>query len=104
MHLAPASFDPQAIKGEIVQYCRGLTASIKNHHALIAQSFSQCTLGKVKTVSITPSNLEISSTGKELSYTSLQSPYQAPPTPVPPNSKEQTLGESCDTSKKSSKP
>ena len=39
MHLAPASFDPQLIKEEILQYCKGLIASTKNNHALVEQSF-----------------------------------------------------------------
>ena len=39
MHLAPASFDPQLIKGEILQHCKGLIASIKNNHLLAEQSF-----------------------------------------------------------------
>lgn len=33
MHLASVSFDPQLIKGEAFQDCKGLTASIKNNHA-----------------------------------------------------------------------
>ena len=39
MLLASASFDPQLIKGEAFQYCKGLTASIKNNCALVEQSF-----------------------------------------------------------------
>lgn len=39
MHLASVSFDPQLIKGEAFQDCKGLTASIKNNHALVEQSF-----------------------------------------------------------------
>ena len=39
MHLASASFDPQLIKGEAFQDCKGLTASIKNNCALVEQSF-----------------------------------------------------------------
>lgn len=35
MHLAFASFDPQLIKGEIQQYCKGLTGSIKNNHVFM---------------------------------------------------------------------
>lgn len=30
MHLAPASFDPHLVKGDILQYCKGLIASIEN--------------------------------------------------------------------------
>ena len=54
MYLAPASFNPQLIKGEILQYYKGLIASIKNNHVLVEQSFhgvpledkdnKQCTL------------------------------------------------------------
>ena len=33
VHLAPASFDPQLIKGNGLQYGKGITASIKNNHA-----------------------------------------------------------------------
>ena len=32
MHLAPAPFDMQLIKGDILQYHKGLTASIKSNH------------------------------------------------------------------------
>lgn len=39
MHLNLDSLDPQLIKGKIFQYCKGLTASIKNNHALVEQSF-----------------------------------------------------------------
>ena len=45
MHLVPASFDPQLIKGDILQYCRGLIASVENKHALIEQSFHCALLG-----------------------------------------------------------
>ena len=39
MHLAPASFDPQLIKGDILQYCKGLIVSIKDNHVLLEQFF-----------------------------------------------------------------
>ena len=39
MHLTPASFDPQLVKGEILQYCKGLIASIINNHNWVEQSF-----------------------------------------------------------------
>ena len=39
MHLTPASFDPQLIKGETLQYYKGLIASIKNNHVLVEQPF-----------------------------------------------------------------
>ena len=45
MHLVPASFDPRLIKGEILQYCKGLIASIKNNHVLVEQSFHSEPLG-----------------------------------------------------------
>ena len=45
MHLALASFDSQLIKGEILQYCKGLTASIKNNHVLVEQSFHSVLVG-----------------------------------------------------------
>ena len=35
MHLAPVSFDPQQIKGEKLQYCKDLIASIKNNYVLL---------------------------------------------------------------------
>ena len=38
MHLALACFDPELIKGEILQYCKDLLASIKNNHILVEQS------------------------------------------------------------------
>ena len=45
MHLAPASFNPQLIKGEVLQYCKGQVVSIKNNHALVEQSFHSAPLG-----------------------------------------------------------
>ena len=45
MHLVPAYFDPQPIKGEIVQYCKGLIASIKNNHVLVQQLFHSVSSG-----------------------------------------------------------
>ena len=39
MHLAPATFDPQLIKGDMLQYGKGLIASVENNHALAKQSF-----------------------------------------------------------------
>lgn len=38
-HLSPASFDSKLIKGEILQYCKSKSASIKNNHVLAEQSF-----------------------------------------------------------------
>ena len=43
--LAPASFDPQLIKEEILQYYKGLIASIKNNYVLVEQSFHSVLLG-----------------------------------------------------------
>ena len=45
MHLAPASFDPQLIKGQILQYCKGLIAFIKNNYTLIEQYFHNALSG-----------------------------------------------------------
>lgn len=45
MHLVPASFEPQLIKGDILQYCRGLIVSVENKYALIEQSFHCAFLG-----------------------------------------------------------
>ena len=45
MHLISAPFDPQLIKGEILQYCKGLIASIKNNHVLTEQYFHTALLG-----------------------------------------------------------
>lgn len=39
MHQAPTSFDPQLIKGKILQYCKCLVISIENNYALVEQSF-----------------------------------------------------------------
>ena len=39
MHLVPVPFDPQLMKGETLQYCKGLIASIENNHASVEQSF-----------------------------------------------------------------
>ena len=43
MPLAVASFDPQLIKGEILQYYKGLLLT-KNNHALVEQSFHRHSL------------------------------------------------------------
>ena len=39
MHLAPSSFNAQLIKREMLQYYKGLIASIKNNRVLVEQSF-----------------------------------------------------------------
>lgn len=39
MYLVHASFNPQLIKGDILQNCKGLIASIKINHVLVEQSF-----------------------------------------------------------------
>ena len=39
MHLAPASFGPQLIRGDRLQYCKGLITCTKNNQALAEQSF-----------------------------------------------------------------
>lgn len=75
MHLAPASLDPQLIK-DILQYCKGLIASIKNNHALVEQSFYN-TLPGDEDISITSCNPDIPCIGKDtstLSSTSLERP------------------------------
>lgn len=48
MHLAPASSDPQLVKGDILQYCKDLIASIENNHALVEQSFHSALQGIAK--------------------------------------------------------
>lgn len=45
MLLAAAAFDPQLIKGDICQYCKGLVASIENHPALVGHSFQSALPG-----------------------------------------------------------
>lgn len=45
MHLVPASFEPQLIKGNILEYSKGLIASIRNNHVLVEQSFPSVPLG-----------------------------------------------------------
>lgn len=45
MHMATVSFDPQLIKGEILQYLKGLIPFIKNSTALGEQSFQSVPLG-----------------------------------------------------------
>ena len=45
MLLTPASLDMQLINGDTLQYHKGLTASIKNSHALVEQSFHSMLLG-----------------------------------------------------------
>ena len=44
-YLAPASFDPQLIKGKILSYCEDLIASVKKNHALVEQLFYSTPLG-----------------------------------------------------------
>lgn len=39
MYLAPASLDSLLVKGDILEYCKGLIDSINNNHALVKQSF-----------------------------------------------------------------
>lgn len=39
MHLVPALSDPQVMKGDILQWCKGLMVSIKPNYALVEQSF-----------------------------------------------------------------
>lgn len=46
MHPAPASFDLQLIKGDILQYCKGMLASIKISHVLVEQSFHSALQGR----------------------------------------------------------
>ena len=70
VHLAPASSDPQLIKREILQYCKGLIASIKNNHVLVSNLF-RVHSWEMKTLNITPCNLEISSIGKDTSRRTL---------------------------------
>ena len=70
MHLAPASFDSQLIKGEILHYSKGLISSIK----MIMLRYSNLFMvspREMKTLSITPCNLEIQSTGKDPSRRTL---------------------------------
>ena len=45
MHLAPAAFATQLIKGEILQYFEALISFIKNNHVLLEQSFNSPFLG-----------------------------------------------------------
>ena len=47
MHLAPASSDPQLKKGEILQYFKGLIASIKNNRVLVEPSFHSVPSGDI---------------------------------------------------------
>lgn len=46
--MVPASLDSQWVKGDILQYCRGLTASIDNNHALVEQHFHSALQGNEK--------------------------------------------------------
>lgn len=45
MHLAPASFDPQLMERDTLQYSEGLNASIKMNHVLVEQSFHRALEG-----------------------------------------------------------
>ena len=39
MPQAPASFDPQLIKGDMVQLCKALIKSVENNHTMVERSF-----------------------------------------------------------------
>ena len=105
MHLAPTSFDPQLIKTEILQYHKGLIASIKNNHALVGQSFHSAHSGdkdlKHHTLQTRDFCLLEKTLSEELSTASLGRPLSstANQTLVPPNSKE--FLDAHDTSKES---
>ena len=76
MHLAPVSFDTQMIKGEILQYCKDLIASIKNNHSLVEQYFHSALLGDegLKHHTLQPRYFILeNSPPEELSLTSLKS-------------------------------
>ena len=72
MHLALASFDPQLIKGEILQYYKGLIASTKNKHILTVHPQEK------KTLSITSCNLEIHLLEEHPQKNSLQILWKGP--------------------------
>lgn len=48
MYLAPASLDPQLVKGKFFQYCKSLVESIDNNHALAKQLFHYVLQGNEK--------------------------------------------------------
>lgn len=75
MHLAPVSFDPQWIKGEMLPYCKDLIVSIKHKHVLVDQSFHSGLLGDkdLKHHTLQPRNFIFGKTSpEELSPTSLE--------------------------------
>ena len=39
MYLVSAAFDSQLVKRNILQYCKGLNASVEDNYALVGQSF-----------------------------------------------------------------
>lgn len=70
MHSAPAYFDPQLVKGDILQYCKGLIATVENNHALAEQSFCSVIPGDedLEHHTLYP---EISSIGRDISRKTL---------------------------------
>lgn len=68
MHLAPASFDPQLIKGELLQFCKGLIAPAKNNHIFTPSGDTD-----LKHHTLQPRNFIFGKTSpEELSPTSLE--------------------------------
>lgn len=66
MHLALASFNPELIKGDIPQYCQGLTASTENNWAWYSNIFTVCSK-EMKTPNTTLYNMEPLFSGKATS-------------------------------------
>ena len=107
MHLAPVSFDPQQIKGEKLQYCKDLIASVKNNHTLVGQSFHSVPLRDkdLKHHTLQPGDFVY---GKRHFQKNALLPhwrdlYQVLPTFVPSNSRNRLL-DSCETPKRSMEP
>ena len=107
MHLAPSSFEPQLIKGETLQYCKDLIASVKNNHTLVGQSFHSVPLRDkdLKHHTLQPGDFVY---GKRHFQKNALLPhwrdlYQVLPTFVPSNSRNRLL-DSCETPKRSMEP
>lgn len=100
MHLTLASFNPQLIKGDIPQYCQGLTASTENNCAWYSNIFTVCSK-EIKTPNTTLYNMEPLFTGKATSknipssLTRKASIRYCWLTPVLLNYKEYILGFMC---------
>lgn len=106
IHLTPASFNPQLIKAEILQYCKGLTGAVKSNHVLVEQSFHSVPSGnedlKHHTLVVTWRFHLLEKTPSELSSISLERPLSNTANqPLCHQTPRNRLLDSCDTPEES---